>query len=134
MYPRVQPVEYVVADAIEISFHLVVPEPKGFETFVGEMAISRFIFGVSGMLATVDFYDQLASEADEIEDVTIERHLPLELEAFQLASAQRLPQHVLGPRCVGAHGSRVFAVCLGRFPVRHWRFCPSLVISKDLAS
>ena len=69
MYPRTQPVKNVAADAIEISFHLVVPEPKRFETFIGEMAISRFIFAVSGMLATVDFYDQLASEADEIEDV-----------------------------------------------------------------
>ena len=134
MYPRTQPVKNVAADAIEISFHVVVPEPKRFETFIGEMAISRFIFAVSGMLATVDFYDQLASEADEIEDVTIERHLPLELEAFQLASAQRLPQHVLRPGGVGAHVPCVSAVCLGRFPVNHRLICPSLVISKDLAS
>lgn len=45
--------------------------------------------------AAIDLDDQLRIEADKVEDVSIQRHLPLELQPFELLVAQRLPEQVL---------------------------------------
>ncbi len=49
--------------------------------------------------------DQPALEADEVEDEVRERHLPAELCTFQPPAAQRLPEHVLGPRRIPPHAA-----------------------------
>ena len=62
------------------------------------------------MLAAIEFDDQPRLEADEIEDIAVERDLPLELEALQLPAPQRLPQLRLRRRGVAAHGAGEVAV------------------------
>ena len=44
------------------------------------------------MLSAVSLDDETRFETDEIGDVTINRHLTLELQAFQLLGAQELPE------------------------------------------
>ena len=62
------------------------------------------------MLAAIEFDDQPRLEADEVENVAVERDLPLELEALKLSAPQRLPQLRLRRRGVAAHGAGEVAV------------------------
>jgi hypothetical protein len=88
-----------------------------------------------GVLAAINLDDQSGLEADEVDDVTVERCLPPEFQAFQLPAAQRLPEDVLGFRRIGAHGASKRAVrrrdvaMESRLPSAPVRECPSLAIS-----
>lgn len=55
------------------------------------------------MLPAVDLDDQLRVEADEIDDEAIERHLPFEFQAFELAVAQRLPEEIFSLGGIRSH-------------------------------
>ena len=72
------------------------------------------------MLAAVDLGDQLGLEADEVEDAAVERHLPLELQPFELLVAESLPEHVLGLGRVGAHRAGEGAVGWWDGPLRRY--------------
>lgn len=62
------------------------------------------------MLSAVHLDDQPHFKAHEVEDVSVQRHLPLELQPFQLAAGQRVPQHGLGLGGVSAHRAGELAV------------------------
>ena len=73
----------------------------------------------SGMLSAVYLYDESALEADEIDDETVHRHLPLELHAVELLVSERLPEHVLGLRGIEAHVPGKAEMGGRGWPVRH---------------
>src|SRR6266511_4895762 len=58
------------------------------------------------MLATIWLHDQLGVGAKEIDDETIDWHLPLELPSCQTAIAQSQPQQTLGMRLIAAQPPR----------------------------
>jgi hypothetical protein len=59
------------------------------------LRIGRFI-----MLATVQFDDELARDAQEIDNMGPDRRLPPKLEPFQLAIAKRSPEYALYVRAI----------------------------------
>jgi hypothetical protein len=60
-------------------------------------------------------------EADEIEDIVVDRHLSPEFRSGHLAIAKLLPEPCLGFRRVTAHGTGEGSVFSGRITVRHGR-------------
>jgi hypothetical protein len=84
------------------------------------------------MLRTVGFDDETRLEADEVEDVAIERHLPFELKPLEPVRAEELPEPALGVRCVRPQrlGSTATA---GRDAGSH-AYIPLSWIFSDLAS
>ena len=91
------------AYAVEVLQHLVVPATQHAKSCRLEIAVADGIATRFRMLAAVDFDDQPRLEADEVEDVAVERHLALEFQAFELLVAESLPQDVLGLGRVGPH-------------------------------
>ena len=62
------------------------------------------------MLAAINLDNQPALETDKIDNVSIHRHLPLELHAFELTAPKRLPKHVFSLGGVRPHLLREIAV------------------------
>ena len=98
------------AYAVDIRQHFVVPDMDRRKTLPLEMQISDFVAPRPGVLAAIHLDDQPCLEADEVEDVAVERHLAPEFQALQLPAAQRLPKHVLGFRGIRTHGAGKGAV------------------------
>jgi hypothetical protein len=98
------------ADAVDIRQHFVVPDTDRRKTLPLEMQISDFVALRLRVLAAIHLNDQPCLEADEVDDVAVERCLPPEFQALQLPSAQRLPENVLGFRGIRAHGAGKGAV------------------------
>ncbi len=71
--------------ALRILQHLVIPEPKHPISFaLQKLRAHNFIGRVQVMLPTVCLDDQIRRMANEVYDVWPDRHLPPELEAFDL--------------------------------------------------
>ena len=82
-----------------------------------------------GMLRAINLHDQLRGKAHEISNETVQRHLPLELQAIQLLVAKGLPEHVFGLGRIAAHGACKLA--MGRRDrLAHGQEIPSLANSK----
>ena len=76
---------------------MVVPKTQNYEAFTTEPLITpAIIFHLFLMLPAVNFDDQFWEETDEINDVIPNRLLPLEFQAEKAASAQVIPQSLLG--------------------------------------
>src|SRR5262245_42416480 len=93
-----------------MALDLMIPASYRPESLCFEMAIPYRIASRLRMLPSVDFDNQPRFEADKVEDVTIERNLPLELKPLQLLVAERLPEQVFGLGCVGPHHASKRAV------------------------
>ena len=52
---------------------------------------SGIAFGLNGVLATVDLYDEIVFETDEIDNEAPKRALTAKLESRELAVAQAMP-------------------------------------------
>lgn len=80
-------------DPFNVFEDLVVPESKYVETFAFEPSRScRILFGLFGMLTTIEFNDQPCRETNEIYNVTTDRRLTPKFEAIQLLVAQPFPK------------------------------------------
>lgn len=77
------------AHAVEVLQHLVVPAAQHAKPRRLEMTVPQGVTFRFRMLAAVDLDDQPRLEADEVEDVAVERHLPLELQPAEMPAAQR---------------------------------------------
>ena len=80
------------ADGVGFLEDLVVPEPDDFEAPALEPSgASGILVGLLEVVATVDFYDELAVEGCEIDDVGAYGGLPAEFAAGDLALAEDFP-------------------------------------------
>ena len=70
---------------------VIVPEPEYAKATLGKEAIALCVVLRARMLAAVDFDDEAAFEADEIEDVAVIGVLPTKLAAVELLSAKHRP-------------------------------------------
>jgi hypothetical protein len=83
--------------AIGISKHVVIPESQDqvshcFQEF-GPISVALSVLIV---LPTIDFHDELRIGAHEVDHVSIDWHLPLELETGKSTVTQAKPQHAFG--------------------------------------
>jgi hypothetical protein len=76
--------QYFRTNTIDISHDIVVPEPQHGESALAEMAVAPGIRGRFRVLGAIDLDYELWTEADEIEDVAVERVLPAEAQPFEL--------------------------------------------------
>ncbi len=89
---------YCCQHGVRIGQDLVVPEAEDPEATPAQLEVPRSVTHIFGVLAAIDFHNQVMLEAGEIDDGTTDRHLPAELEAVQPAIAQPIPQAHLGIR------------------------------------
>ena len=87
---------YHLPDTIDITQHLIVPEPQHLEPLCAhEVVASRVINSRFGVLAAVDFNDDPRLQTREVSDIWADANLPAELVAFELAEPQVLPEPTL---------------------------------------
>src|SRR5882762_4808613 len=77
-----------VLDTGRIGQQLGIPEAQHVKPSCSQPSVAAAIIAALGMLATVELDDQLALEADEVDDVMTELLLPPKLEGGQLSMAQ----------------------------------------------
>jgi hypothetical protein len=83
--------------ANRVLHHLVVPESQNQVTHRFQRRSSVAVpFSLLVMLTAVDFDDELRLGADEIDDVSVDRDLPLEFPTGEAAVTQAKPQQALG--------------------------------------
>ena len=69
---------------VRVSYNVVIPESKHEITHRLEDSRSvRITFGVMGVLTAIKLHDQLGVGAEEVDDKTLDRHLPLEFPSVQ---------------------------------------------------
>jgi len=73
--------------------HVVVPKTDYPVALACQTAVSDLVRRIVRMLSTVNFYNQPAFAADEIDDVRTDRLLAGKLEATEPPITQRQPQH-----------------------------------------
>ena len=92
-----QRLRYARQNPIEIPQHITVPESDDLESVRFQTRRPRFILlSFLGMLAAIDFDDQPAPKAAEIDDMVANRMLTAKLRAYQTFRAKLLPQEALG--------------------------------------
>jgi hypothetical protein len=70
--------------AVHILHHVAIPKSKHEITHRLEDSRSvRITFGVMGVLTAIKLHDQLGVGAEEVDDKTLDRHLPLEFPSVQ---------------------------------------------------
>ena len=92
----------LVRDGIRVSQYVVIPEAQDEEAVFPQESISLQIPGLVRVLTTIDFDNELALHADEIEDVVVVGMLPSKLAPIELTLAQDVPHPALGVRRVVA--------------------------------
>jgi hypothetical protein len=108
---------------VPVSHHVkAVGFQRGFARLVGK--------GVD-VLSAIDFNDELSVEADEIEDVALEWHLPAEFDSVEAPVAQQEPQLPLGigrvaPHRAGMTAQRCFHCLMAWRLVAHGPLTPPL--------
>src|SRR5689334_16409004 len=79
---RVQLAPYLLQYGFRLTQHFIVPEPQDAESCGRKHARSAVVsHGGLRMLASINLYDELPRDANEIQYVTPKRMLPPELEA-----------------------------------------------------
>ena len=79
-------------NAFHFFVNLGIPKSQNLESSLFKHQRSaRIIVGLRGVLAAIEFHDQLRFDAGEIGDITINRNLAAELERSQLTIAQAAP-------------------------------------------
>lgn len=90
-------------DASEVFVDLVIPESDNpIPVFRQNTITLAVICGLPGMLAAVEFDDESACRAGEIDYVRPDRHLTPELRTVELSAAELTPQLALYLRLVAA--------------------------------
>ena len=83
-------------NTVDIAQDVVIPEANDMvSAFFQDPGPSR-ILGTLCVLAAIDFDNELEVQRDKIDDVTGDRLLPFELDAFEPPIAQLAPHHLLG--------------------------------------
>lgn len=96
---------YCLDNTIQLSQHLIVPEPQHAKTSAFKKSRSlSIIANVIGMLATINLDYDPKWQTHKIKNKTIKRMLTAELHT-QLFSAEPLPQLLLGIGHVAAQGA-----------------------------
>ena len=111
----------MLANTVKVVFNLVVPEAQDAKSLIAEMSIADCIAFAFTVLSSVNLYDQALLKADEIENVAVERYLPLELHPLKLFPPDRLPEHVFRTRCIASHAAGKAAMVFRRRLMRHSR-------------
>jgi hypothetical protein len=83
--------------------YIIVPVTCDLEPFCYQDGFSRLITLGRRVLTTIDFNDEALLEANEIENIALERHLPAEFEKLQPSIAQQSPHGGFGVRRLMAH-------------------------------
>jgi hypothetical protein len=81
---------------LDVTQHIVVPEPLHEEIVRSQPAISLLVVLRLRMLAAIDFDDETSTEANEVTDERAERNLPSEFEVNEAPITQSEPQLALG--------------------------------------
>jgi hypothetical protein len=101
-------IEYVqnrFQNSIDVFMHLVVPEISAPDNPLPPISeCGRFVR--RGMLPAIDFDNEMRVRAKEIYHVTVDRHLPLELQAIESSVAQTEPEDSLRICLIGAKAPR----------------------------
>jgi hypothetical protein len=85
--------QYFFKNAINISQHLVVPKPENEVAAIFEiLSPARVLLSLSDVLTTIELNDQLDARTAEIDDKTIECHLPPKFQTNKAITAQPEPQ------------------------------------------
>jgi hypothetical protein len=103
---RAQRGDYRLQNVIRASQRFVVPEAQDAESSALQPTRSLGIGDGEreiGVLSSIEFHDQPMLEANEIDDVDLDRLLALELVAKQASCTQSAPQHCLGIGCAATH-------------------------------
>ena len=88
--------------SIRVVEHLIIPEPQNAKPLLLKPLVSGLIRFAVSMLPAIDLNDEAPFKADEINDVSPNRHLTLEFEALKSVGAQPIPKLPLGIRHIGA--------------------------------
>lgn len=88
--------------SIRVVEHLIIPEPQNAKPLLLKPLVSGLIRFAVSMLPAIDLNDEAPFKADEINDVSPNRHLTLEFEALKSVGAQPIPELPLGIRHIGA--------------------------------
>ncbi len=83
--------EKLLANAVDIFHHVVIPEPNNDESIRFKKTIPLFVMIIVAVLPTVDLDDPMCIQAYKIDDVFSDWKLPPELEAFEAAIPQAQP-------------------------------------------
>lgn len=82
----------IIHDIVDAGQHLVIPVADDAITLPLQQRRSlRIIARLQRMLAAVDFNHQPGLRAQEVDDITMDRHLPPKTKALDLSCAQTAP-------------------------------------------
>lgn len=74
-----------------VVVNVIVPEAQNTKSLISQMAIT-FSINLFRMLTAICFNDQPRLQADEIDNIMVDRLLPFELEASEPLSAKQPPE------------------------------------------
>ena len=106
-------------DKVECCFDLIIPEPQYPKTILLQRRIAPDIARALRMLATVDFDNKFGLETDEVDNESLQRHLPPEFLLFDLPVFELLPKHLFRSGRLEPHSASESPVSFGRLGVRH---------------
>jgi hypothetical protein len=119
--------------AFGVRQHLVIPEPEDPVTLLlQEMVALRFLLR-AGVLTAVDFDNQARVVANEIDNVTPERHLRAKSMSIDLARSQEPPHPSFRIGHIGSQGARSIVGAIDRI-LLHLRNRPRGVITPSQPS
>ena len=96
-------------DRLGTKQHFVIPKANHAKAAACQTSSAFEIFEqMVGVLPAVDLYDQPRPQADEVHNVTTDRHLPSESIAAHPAIAQVIPEATLGFGRLSAKDACVF--------------------------
>ena len=107
------------ADIVDVTVHVVIPEPNDPPALLFEVHCSGLIAsGVFGMLRAIHFNDELVLGTGEISDIAPNRYLPPEAEPHQPMRPEFIPQLEFGFGQRTAHTVRIVSEMRRHFAVR----------------
>jgi len=94
---------------LRLRKHVIVPEPQNTKTRTRQIESPLDILAcVYQMLSPIELDDQTRTQADEVDDVTTQRHLATEPVSSELSVAHEAPETAFGVARICAQGA-----CIG---------------------